>query len=168
MPARSTWIGWTVAFGLGVALGSWLFRDVQPRTFLSVHDGGLDFSSAELLGILGSVGVQHAPQLVPGVILITDKTVAMKYPIPWKSREHFVVVPRRDIRDVGALAKGDEPYLVDAFAVIAQVARAEGMRKYKVITNGPDEQFVRYLHFHVVSVDPPGTPSDVRDTTRVE
>ncbi|MEP7028953.1 MAG: HIT domain-containing protein [Candidatus Eisenbacteria bacterium] len=165
MISRSTWFGWFLAFVLGVWAGAWMFRDVQPRTFLSVHDEKVRFSAPELLGLVGSAFVQHAPKLVPGVIVVTDKTIAMKYPIPWKSKHHFVVVPRRDIRDVGTLAKGDEPYLVDAFAVISKVARDDGMKRYKVITNGPDAQFVRYLHFHVVSIDPKGTPSDDRDTT---
>jgi hypothetical protein len=64
-----------------------------------------------------AAAVQHAPQLIPGVVLETDKSIAMKYPIPWEARGHFVVVPKRDIRDLGTLAKGDEPYLIDAFAV---------------------------------------------------
>jgi diadenosine tetraphosphate (Ap4A) HIT family hydrolase len=159
-------IGGIIVFALGAWFGAWAFRDVQPRTWLTVQAGKVHVSTDELLGYFGSAAVQHAPGLVPGVVLETDKTIAMKYPIPWKARNHFVVVPKRDIRDIGALAKGDEPYLVDAFAVIGKLAREHGMKRYKVITNGPSEQFVRYLHFHLVSVDPKGSPSDPRDTLR--
>jgi histidine triad (HIT) family protein len=158
--------GWLVIFGLGVWFGAWAFRDVQPRTWLSVSPQGVSVSDEELLGYLGSAATQHAPGLIPTVALQTDKTIAMKYPIPWKSRYHFVIVPKRDIRDVGALSKGDEAYLIDAFAVIGRLARENGMTRYKVITNGPREQAVRYLHFHLVSVEPKGTPSDPRDTLR--
>jgi len=159
-------IGWLFIFALGAWFGAWAFRDVQPRTWLTVDRSGVHASSEELLGYLGSAATQHAPQLIPSVAFETDKTIAMKYPIPWKARYHYVIVPKRDIRDVGSLAQGDEAYLVDAFAVIGKLARENGLKHYKVITNGPREQAVRYLHFHLVSVDPTGTPSDPRDTLR--
>jgi hypothetical protein len=156
--------GWLVIFGLGMWFGAWMFRDVQPRTWLPVHGATLRSSSAELLGYLGSAAMQHTPKLIPGVVLETDKSIAMKYPIPWEQRGHFVVVPKRDIRDLGTLAKGDEPYLIDAFAVIGKLARQEGLNYYKVITAGPTAQHVRYLHFHVVSSD---VASALLDTLRV-
>ena len=34
----------------------------------------------------------------------TDKSIALRV-----SPKHFVVVPKRDIRDIGTLAQGDEP-----------------------------------------------------------
>jgi diadenosine tetraphosphate (Ap4A) HIT family hydrolase len=123
-------------------------------------------SSAELLGYLGSAATQHAPGLIRGVVLETDKSIAMKYPIPWEARGHFVVVPKRDIRDIGALAKGDEPYLVDAFAVLGKLARQQGMKSYEVMVAGPDEQHVRYLHFHLVSLRPKGDGAALLDTLR--
>ena len=156
--------GWLVIFGLGTWFGAWMFRDVQPRNWLPVHGATVQSSSAELLGSLGSAAMQHAPGLIPGVVLETDKTIAMKYPIPWESKGHFVVVPKRDIRDVGTLAKGDEPYLIDAFAVIGRLVRQQGMKDYKVMTAGPDQQHVRYLHFHVVSSD---VASALLDTLQV-
>ena len=155
---------WLVIFGLGTWFGAWLFRDVQPRTWLPVHGATLRSSSAELLGYLGSAATQHAPGLVPGVVLETDKSIAMKYPVPWESEGHFVVVPKRDIRDIGMLAKGDEPYLIDAFAVIGKLARQQGMKNYWVTTAGPDQQHVRYLHFHLVSK---GAATAQLDTLRV-
>lgn len=155
-------LGVVFVFALGVAAGAWAFRDVQPRPWLSVHDRRVHASYEELLGYLGSAAVQHAPGVVPSVALETDRTIAIRYPT---RRSHFVVVPKRDIRDIGALSKGDEPYLIDAFAVIGRLAREQGMKHYQVITNGPHEQTVRYLHFHVVQVDPPGT-SERADTLR--
>lgn len=142
--------GWFLVFALGVAFGGWAFRDVQPRTWLAVHDRRVHSSYEELLGYLGSAAVQHAPGIIPSVAIETDKSIAIRYPT---RRSHFVVVPKRDIKDIGALAKGDEPYLLDAFAVIGKLARESGLEHYQVITNGPHEQTVRYLHFHLVSVD---------------
>ena len=143
-------LGFVFVFVLGVAFGAWAFRDVQPRRVIGIHEKKVHASYQELLGYLGSAAVQHAPGVVPSVALETDKTIAIRYPT---RRSHFVVVPKRDIRDIGVLARGDEPYLIDAFAVIGRLAREQGMRHYQVITNGPHEQTVRYLHFHVVQVD---------------
>lgn len=70
---------WLLIFGLGTWFGAWLFRDVQPRAWLPVHGATLRSSSAELLGYLGSAAMQHAPGLVPGVVLETDKSIA---PLP--------------------------------------------------------------------------------------
>ena len=36
---------------------------------------------------------------------------------------------------------------------MGQLARDFGMRHYTITTRGPGEQTVRYLHFHLVSVD---------------
>jgi hypothetical protein len=144
-------VGFVFVFMLGVAAGAWAFRDVQPRTWISVREKKVRTSSEELLGYLGSAAVRNAPGLVPSVVLETDKSIAIRYPT---RRSHFVVVPKRDIRDVGVLARGDEAYLVDAFAVIGRVAREQKLRNYQVITNGPNNQAVRYLHFHIVKVDP--------------
>ena len=145
---------WVFVFLLGFAAGGWVFHDVQPRTWLTVHGTKVHASHAELLGYLGSAIVQRAPGLVPQVVMETDKSVAMKYPIPDRSEEHYVVVPKRDIKDVQSLAKGDEPYLLDAFAVIGELARERKMKHYKIISNSPAEQDVRYLHFHLVAVRP--------------
>jgi hypothetical protein len=147
-------LGFVFVFILGVAAGAWAFRDVQPRTWIGVREKKVHASYQELLGYLGSAAMQRTPGVIPSVAIETDKTVAIRYPT---RRSHFVVVPKRDIKDIGELARGDEPYLIDAFAVIGKLARDEHLEHYQVITNGPHEQTVRYLHFHVVQVDPVGT-----------
>jgi diadenosine tetraphosphate (Ap4A) HIT family hydrolase len=55
---------------------------------------------------------------------------------------------------MGTLARGDEPYLIDTFAMIGKIARDSKLKNYQVISNGPHEQTVRYLHFHLVAVYP--------------
>ncbi|MEO6463040.1 MAG: HIT domain-containing protein, partial [Candidatus Eisenbacteria bacterium] len=83
--------------------------------------------------------------------------VAFVSPRP-EAKTHFVLVPRRDIKDIGDLRAGDEPYLVDAFAVAGALARQNGLKSWRVFTRGPDEQAVRYLHFHFVSSEAPKPP----------
>ena len=141
-------------FALGFAAGGWVFHDVQPRTWLTVKDGRVHASSAQVLGYLGSAIMRRAPGVIPEVVMETDRTIAMKYPVPGMDKDHYVIVPKRDIRDVSQLAKGDEASLVDAFAVIGKLARKTNMGHYKVVTNSPAEQDVGYLHFHLVKVDP--------------
>ena len=141
-------------FFLGFAAGGWVFHDVQPRTWFTVKDAKVHASHAQLLGYMGSAIMRRAPGVIPGVVMETDRTVAMKYPVPGMDKDHYVIVPKRDIRDVAQLAKGDEASLVDAFAVIGKLARQTKMDHYKVVTNSPAEQDVGYLHFHLVKVDP--------------
>ena len=139
-----------IVFFIGFAAGGWVFHDVQPRTWLTVKDGKVRASHPELLGYMGSAIMRRAPGLIPGVVMETDKTVAMRYP---GMKDHYVIVPKRDIRDVATLAKGDEASLIDVFAVLGKLARQTKMDRYKIVANSPAEQDVRYLHFHLIKVD---------------
>jgi hypothetical protein len=141
-----------VAFIVGLVLGAWLFRDVQPRHPIAARRPNSPASYEEVLGYFGSAAMQRAPGVIPGVVMETDKSIALRM-----SARHFVLVPKRDIRDIGTLAQGDEPYVMDALAMIGRLARQEKIAHYQVKTNGPLEQTVRYLHFHLVEVDPTNT-----------
>jgi len=144
-------LGIVFVFVLGLVAGAWLFRDVQPRPLLSFKPSRHLSSYQELLGYFGSAAMQRFPGAVPGVVMESDKSIAIRYPI---KRPHWVIVPKRDIKDMGTLGKGDEPYLIDTFAMIGKIARDAKLKHYQVITNGPREQTVRYLHFHLVAVYP--------------
>ncbi len=143
-----------VVFVLGGVLGAWLFRDVQPRHPIAARRPGSPASYEEILGYLGSAAMQRAPGAIPFVVMETDKSIALRVDA---RRKHFVIVPKRDIKDIGTLAEGDEPYVMDALAMIGRLAREQHIAHYEVRTNGPLEQTVRYLHFHLVEVDPKGT-----------
>ncbi|HEX9721858.1 MAG TPA: HIT domain-containing protein [Candidatus Paceibacterota bacterium] len=135
----------------GIALGAYLFADTQPRAFLQAPDCAENcFSAEQLLGLLGSVGVQKFPGLIPQVIKETDKTVAMKHPVP-QADIHYVIVPKKDIKTVGDISPEDADSLVDAYAVLNQIITEQNLTAYKVIINGPKFQTVQYLHFHLVS-----------------
>ena len=160
--------GYAIVFVVGVAVGGWGVRDVQPRSFLGFDRGRDPLSLTDLAGLVGSAVVQHAPGLLPAV-MTTSRSVVVHYPIPGHDRVHLVVIPRRDIYDPGTLAHGDEAYLVDAFAVLGELARREHLTRYKIIANGPAEQSVRYLHFHLVSIDEKKSPiGSERDTLRYD
>jgi diadenosine tetraphosphate (Ap4A) HIT family hydrolase len=164
---RSSWFRKTLfaalVFALGVTTGGMLFHDVQPRRPFT-SEGGLHFwDTSQITGLVGAVMIKDAPALIPGYLFQTERSVAMMYPVGPDRRHHFVVIPKRDIYDAGTLAKGDEPYLIDAFAVLGRLVRERKLVHYKIITNGSGEQLVSYLHFHLVSADAPETnPPPVR------
>ena len=146
-------LGILFVFLLGFAAGAWLFRDVQPRPILNFKPSRHVASYQELLGYFGSAVMQRFPGAVPFVAMESEKSIAIRYP----GGPHWVIVPKRDIKDVGTLARGDEPYLIDTFAMIGKITRDAHLKNYRVYTNGPNEQTVRYLHFHLVEVPPKGT-----------
>ena len=136
---------------LGIIIGGYLFSGVQPRSFLTLHDcESKCLTSKEFLGLLGSVGMQKFGGAIPLVIKETDKTVAIVHPRP-QARVHYVVIPKIDIKDIGDIKEGSEPYVVDAFGVIAELVRENDLSKYRIITNGPGYQSVAYLHFHLLA-----------------
>jgi len=143
-------IGMAVIFLLGFMAGGYAMRDVQPRSLLAVDCCNHCWSPNELAGLVGAIVMQRAPGLVPLVVLETNRSIAIRLPTGPRAPEHFVVVPKRDIRDVARLAKGDEPYLADAFAVLGKLVRDRGMRHYHVVSAGPGDQTVTYLHFHLI------------------
>jgi hypothetical protein len=134
---------------VGVVLGGYIFHDTRPRSFLALPNcNGTCLSESELVGLLVSVGVKH--DTVPNVVLETDKTIALKSPDPLATVD-FLVLPKKDIRDLGDLSPDDTAYLDDAFQVMASLVRKYNLKDYKVITNGPGFQQANYLHFHLLA-----------------
>lgn len=134
----------------GAILGGYLFSKTQRRSVLSFRKCEQRcLKTEELTGLLASVALNKFPGLVPSVVLETDMTVAIRHPKP-ENRIHYVIIPKRDIRDIGTLSEEDRDYLVDAFAVIQELIKEEHLTKYEVITNGPEKQSMTYLHFHLI------------------
>ena len=141
----------SIVFVAGVIAGGYLFRDVQPRSFLVIDScNGNCLNPNELLGLIGSVFVQKLPDLMPLVVKETDKTIVIDSPIH-QAPIHYVIIPKKDIKDVSDISESDREYLVDAYAVIGQIIREEKLTQYKVYTNGPYYQTVTYLHFHLLA-----------------
>lgn len=140
-----------VALVLGVILGGYLFSDTRPRSFLALNKcEGTCFQASELLGLLTSVGVQKFSALAPSVIKETDKTIVIEHPSP-QARIHYLVIPKRDIKNIGELSDADGEYLIDAFKVAREIVKEKNLTDYRLTTNGPGYQGVTYLHFHLTA-----------------
>jgi diadenosine tetraphosphate (Ap4A) HIT family hydrolase len=104
----------------------------------------------DLLGLVASVGIQKFPGLMPFVVFETDKTIAIKRPFS-SERIHYVIIPKKDIENIGEISGADTQYLTDAFLVGRWIIERENLSKYRLYTNGPGYQDVTYLHFHLVA-----------------
>ena len=141
----------TVAFVAGVVVGGYLFNESVPRSFLAVSDCASScYRPNELAGLLASAGIQRAPGLLPNVVKETDKCVAIKHPFP-DERYHFVIFPKKDIKNIGEVSADDAPYVMDCLAIIRALTLEYRLKLYDVQTNGPGAQTVTYLHFHLRS-----------------
>jgi scavenger mRNA decapping enzyme DcpS-like protein len=142
-----------LGFGSGVIVGAYLFANSQPRSFLAIQPcNGTCLRAEELTGLLASAGIQRFPQLIPNVVKETDRCAAIRYPFASEDRRHFhyVIFPKKDIKNIADVALEDQPYLWDCLGVMRSVILEHGLRNYRVTTNGPGLQDVGYLHFHIV------------------
>jgi len=136
---------------LGVILGGYLFSDTRARSFLALNKcEGKCLQPTELVGLLASVGIHKFTALVPSVVKETDKTIVIEHPSP-QGRIHYVVITKRDIKNMGELSDSDAEYLADVFKVMSEIIREKNLVDYQVITNGPGYQSVSYLHFHLTA-----------------
>jgi histidine triad (HIT) family protein len=139
------------SLALGIILGGYLFSDTRPRSFLALNRcDGTCLNANELLGLTASVGVQKFSGLAPSVVKETDKTLVIEHPSP-QARLHYLVIPRKDIKDVADLSDADREYLVDAFKVAGEIIRERNLTNYRLTTNGPGYQTATYLHFHLTA-----------------
>ena len=140
-----------------MALGGWLFSDSQPRSFLAVSQCVSCWRPNDLAGLLASAGIRRAGAMLPLVVKETDRCVAIDHPFR-KFRFHFVVFPKKDIKDIADVSIDDQAYVLDCLAVIRSLVTENRLRHYWVETNGPGLQHVTYLHFHLMS-DADSAPS---------
>ncbi len=135
---------------IGIMIGAYLFSQSQPRSILSINRCQNCFGHADLLGLIASVGIQKFPGLIPSVVFETDKTVAIKLPSS-AERIHYVIIPKKDIKNFGEISEATGEYLIDAYLVARQIIEEIKLSKYRFYTNGPGFQDVTYLHFHLVA-----------------
>ena len=110
------------------------------------------WSPKDVMGLMGSVGIRTLAghlEMVPLVVLETDRTFVITVSAA-KTEAHYVLVPKKDIRDISEISAEDEPYLTDVFLTARQLVEKEGLHDYRIYTNGPGLQKVGYLHFHLV------------------
>jgi len=140
-----------LALSIGIIIGGYLFSRTQPRSILALNNcGGTCYGANELLGLLASVGIQKFPALLPSVIKETDKTIVIEHPAP-EARIHYLVIPKKDIKNIGELSDADRESLIDAFRVVAELIKEKDLVNYRVTTNGPGYQTATYLHFHLTA-----------------
>ena len=140
-----------VTLVIGVILGGYLFSDTRPRSFLALNKcAGTCLQANEFFGLLTSVGIQRFPALVPSVVKETDKTIVIEHPSP-QARIHYLVIPKKDIKNIGALSDADGEYLIDAFKVVQEIIKEKNLSDYRLTTNGPGYQSVTYMHFHLTA-----------------
>lgn len=136
---------------IGVIIGGYLFKNVQPRSFLAVNKCQDNcYKLNDLAGLAASAGIQKVDDLIPFITYETDKTLVIRHPLPeWQT--HLVIIPKKDIKDASDFTNDDKEYLNDAYAVIGKLIKDNNLKNYKVITNGPGLQQVTYLHFHLLA-----------------
>ncbi len=139
-----------LVFLAGIGVGGYLFSDSQPRSFLTLSNCDPCYRPKDLAGMLASAGIQRAAGALPLVVKETNKCIAIEYPFP-KTRFHFVVFPKKDIKNIADISVADQDYVLDCLAVIRALVNEKGLTNYRVITNGPGSQDIAYLHFHLVS-----------------
>jgi len=91
---------------------------------------------------------------IPADIVHRDETVLAFRDINPQAPTHILVIPTRHIASAAGLTDADGPLVGHLFAVIADLARAEGVvaSGFRVVTNtGPDAgQSVAHLHLHLL------------------
>jgi histidine triad (HIT) family protein len=105
----------------------------------------------EVLGLLASINIQTAPGLLPNVVYETDRTIVIKHPFP-SAKYHVLIIPKRDIKNIGEFRDEDADYILDALKVSAILIQKEKLKTYRLWTNGPNNQIVAYLHWHLTGM----------------
>ena len=149
MRRSSVWIALMV-FGAGIVVGGYLFSASQPRSFLALSECDHCYQMKDLAGLLASAGIQRAEAALPLVQKETDKCLAIRHPLP-EGRVHFVVFPKKDVKSIADVSVDDGNYVFDCIGVIRALVTENGLRNYRVVTNGPGFQGVTYLHFHLIA-----------------
>ena len=137
---------------VGVVLGATVLRPIQPRSFLawqSCQDRSC-LRLNELTGLVAAVGIKVGGSSLPLVVRETPYSLVLRHPLP-QARVHYIIVPKKDIKNIGELAVEDQIYLTDAYAVMQSLVKDEGLKTYMIKTNGPGYQDVAYLHFHLIA-----------------
>lgn len=142
----------SVTFLIGILLGAALIHRPIPNAPAELPPAREPWNPKDVLGLVGSLGIRAMAghlEWIPGVVMETDRTFAIAVPDRW-NRAHYVLVPKKDIRDVGQISAEDQPYLTDVFLMARRLAVKEGLTSYRLYTNDRSLQTVAYMHFHLV------------------
>ena len=90
---------------------------------------------------------------IPSTKVYEDDAILAFRDINPQAPVHILVVPKTHIQDTDGITAENSSLVAHIFAVIPQIARAEGLEKgYRVVSNcGSDAgQTVPHLHFHIL------------------
>lgn len=85
------------------------------------------------------------------VVAETDRSLAFRDIDP-QAPTHVLVVPRRHVENLAALAAASADELADAVALAARVAATDGLPGYRLVANtgAAAQQSVFHAHLHVI------------------
>ena len=90
---------------------------------------------------------------IPSTKVYEDETCYAFRDIAPQAPTHILVVPKAHIADCNGITEENAAVVAHIFAVIPQIAKAEGLENgYRVVSNcGEDAgQTVQHLHFHIL------------------
>jgi hypothetical protein len=141
--------GAVIIFVGGVMIGGYLFSKSLPRSFLATGDcGDHCFSKREIAGLITSIAILRAPFMLPNVVLESDKCIAIRYPGS-QPKTHYVLFPKHDVKNIAELTAEDVPYVFGCLSMVHELVSQDKMKSYSLQTNGPAQQKIAYLHFHL-------------------
>ena len=127
-------------------------RDTRPRSLLSLPSCQNCFNPNEITGLLAAGLLQNHSSLTPNVEYETDLAIAIRNPLP-QAKFHFVIFPKRDIKNLGDLGETERSFIAECAAIAAKLIEQHKLSSYRYWTNGPQAQLIGYLHFHLAGTD---------------
>src|SRR5690349_17142193 len=101
----------SVTFLIGILVGAALIHRPIPNAPVELPPARHPWNPKDILGLVGTLGIRGMAghlESIPGVVMETDRTFAIAVPDRW-NRVHYVLVPKKDIRDVGQISAEDQP-----------------------------------------------------------
>lgn len=90
---------------------------------------------------------------IPSTKVYEDETILAFRDVNPQAPTHILVIPKAHIESVNGITEENSAVVAHIFAVIPQIAKAEGLAKgYRVVSNCGDDagQSVHHLHFHIL------------------
>ncbi|MBQ6207614.1 MAG: histidine triad nucleotide-binding protein [Oscillospiraceae bacterium] len=90
---------------------------------------------------------------IPSKKVYEDELCYAFYDIAPQAPVHFLVIPKAHLASVSEVTEENAAIVGHIFAVIARLAKEQGLDSYRVVSNIGEQagQSVPHLHFHVLS-----------------
>jgi hypothetical protein len=135
-------------FYFGILVG----MKVQPRSILSLNKCQENcWEMNEVAGLISSIGISMGVQKI---VLDTENDTCFSIKMPTESpKKYYVIVPKQDIKDISDLDESKLSVVDSCLKIIQEIIIKEKMETCQLTTNGPNYQHIRYLHFHLKSLE---------------